>query len=91
MATRPEIVLDRTFVNLGAGLTDGDEYVCQHVGGQNIEYCDSPTDPTDLTIGKMRLRPYEWMRFEVDASEPTWARSRSTIGKARLVLNKIDD
>ncbi len=86
MATRPEIVIGETFLDITAGLTEGQKYVAQHVGGGVVEFCDFATDPTNENVGRMRLLTYEWLEFTREAAEPTWARCRS--GEARFVINE---
>ena len=90
MATRAYVEVSREVVNLVTGLTEGARYVVQNVSSAPALHCNYATDPTaeGVDVGWHTLPGGEWITFEVDSSDPLWARSGSLQRKSlRLVIS----
>ena len=85
MTTLPPVLLTKDATNLTTGLTAGETYIAQNVGGGLVEYCNFPTDPTDEDLAWRIAGTKDFFQFEADSANPTWARAL-TRGSARLSL-----
>ena len=90
MPNRPEFVVSSDWSNLHTGLADGAQYIVQNVGVTIIEYADAAAEPTP-DIKPNKVRPFEWMEFEVDASEITWVRVLAPNGHGSLAISDKPD
>ena len=88
MPNRPPYTVTEAITELTDGLTDGQDYIAQHAGGNIILYADYPTQPTlETGIGWFSLKESQLMRFQGSASEPTWVRTLR--GQATLSIKEI--
>lgn len=88
MANQPPFAVTKTIKELTAGLTNGETYRGQHVGGSQIWYCNYATEPDDSTnIGWNYMDQGESIQFEADPSNPVWVRTRH--GKASLTISEL--
>ena len=85
MTTLAPTILSRAATNLTTGLTEGDTYIVQNVGGGMVEYCNFATDPADEDIGWRLCESKQFFQFEAEAANPTWARV-ATGTEARLSI-----
>ena len=88
MANQPPFAVTKTITELTAGLSDGETYRAQHVGGRQVWYCNYATQPDDTTdIGWNFLDQGENIQFEADPTNPVWVRTYH--GQARLTISEL--
>ena len=87
MPNRPSYTVTEAISEITSGLTVGQAYIAQHVGGNIVLYADHPTQPTaDTDIGWFQLKPDKIISFEGSTADPTWVRTLR--GEARLTINE---
>ena len=77
MTNQPPFEVTTTITELTDGLTAGETYRAQHVGGVEVLYCNYATQPdanTDVSWNVMRT--YENILFDADSANPVWVRTR---------------
>ena len=85
MANRPPYRVTTAVSQLSDGLTEGNSYRAQHVGGAEVEYCNYATEPDATTdVGWNKIRQYDNIIFEAEAANAVWARTLHGVGSLAL-------